>query len=121
MEKFILAGVGDAVVYDGLGNQIVQSKTFTETSFNVTVTAEDIRGGLSNPILGKYFHDSMLTGKLTDALFDLNYIALNVGGNITVGWRCYNSRKYTTTVENTITVSGTPVEFGAAGVIGWYT
>jgi len=44
MEKYILAGVGDVVFYDGQGNQIVRSKTFTETSLNVTVTAEDIRG-----------------------------------------------------------------------------
>lgn len=121
MEKYILAGVGDVVFYDGQGNQIVRSKTFTETSLNVTVTAEDIRGGLSNPILGKYFHDSMLAGKFTDALFDLNYMALNTGGNIVVGGDATAQESVTTTAENTITVQGTPVAFGSSGTIGWYT
>jgi len=44
MDKYIIAGVGDILGLDGQGNQIVQSKTLTESSISIQVTAEDIRG-----------------------------------------------------------------------------
>lgn len=81
----------------------------------------DIRGGLSNPLLGRYFHDSLLESNITDALFDMTYIALNVGGEITVGGDSLITESVTTTTANKVTVTGTPVAFGNAGTIGWMT
>lgn len=81
----------------------------------------DIRGGLSNPLLGRYFHDSLLESNITDALFDMTYIALNVGGEITVGGDSLITESVTTTTANEVTVTGTPVAFGNAGTIGWMT
>lgn len=81
----------------------------------------DIRGGLSNPLLGRYFHDSLLESNITDALFDMTYIALNVGGEITVGGDSLVTESVTTTTANKVTVTGTPVAFGNAGTIGWMT
>lgn len=70
----------------------------------------------------RYFHDSLLEANITDALFDLNYIALNAGGNITVGDGTALARESVEiTVENQITIQGTPVKFGDAGTVGWYT
>jgi hypothetical protein len=122
MDKYILAGVGTATAFNqSTGAMIFNATTFTESSLNLTVTGEDIRGGLSNPVLGKYFHDAMLQATLTDALFSLPYVALNAGGDITVGGNTITDETITTTVANTITVSGTPVDFGGLGTIGWYT
>ena len=42
------------------------AKTLTESTFNFAITAEDIRGGKGNGLLGRYFHDSTLTATLTD-------------------------------------------------------
>lgn len=81
----------------------------------------DIRGGLSNPLLGRYFHDSLLESNITDALFDMTYIALNVGGEITVGGDSLVTESVTTTTANKVTVTGTPVAFGSAGTVGWMT
>lgn len=81
----------------------------------------DIRGGLSNPLLGRYFHDSLLESNITDALFDMTYIALNVGGEITVGGDSLITESVTTTTANEVTVAGTPVAFGSAGLVGWMT
>lgn len=81
----------------------------------------DIRGGLSNPLLGRYFHDSLLESNITDALFDMTYIALNVGGEITVGGDSLITESVTTTTANEVTVTGTPVAFGNAGLVGWMT
>jgi hypothetical protein len=121
MEKFILAGVGTIEGFTQSTTspqKIFTSTTLQESSLNTSVTAEDIRGGLSNPLLGRYFHDSLLESSITDALFDMTYIALNTGGQITVGGDSLVTESVTTSTANEITVVGTPVNFGNAGTVG---
>lgn len=118
--RFILAGVGDIQLFDqGTGEIIVTSKTLTDSGINFSVTAEDIRGGKANAILGKYFHDTAMELTLTDALFSLEYLALNVGGTITASSDVLTTEQVTTTVADTITVTNTPQNFGSVGTIGW--
>ena len=121
-ERFILAGVGDIQLFDqSTGEIIVTSKTLTDSGINFSVTAEDIRGGMANAILGKYFHDTAMELTLTDALFSLEYLALNVGGTITASSDVLTMEQVTTSVADTITVTGTPKNFGSLGTIGWYS
>ena len=118
-ERFILAGVGDIQLFDqSTGEIIVTSKTLTDSGINFSVTAEDIRGGMANAILGKYFHDTAMELTLTDALFSLEYLALNVGGTITASSDVLTMEQVTTSVADTITVTGTPKNFGTLGTIG---
>lgn len=121
-DKFILASVGNVTLFDpSTGDIIVTSKTLTESGINFSVTAEDIRGGMANKLLGQYFHDSAMGLNLTDALFSLEYLALNVGGNITIGGDAMTSEQVTISTANKITVSSTPKKFGNIGIIGWAT
>jgi len=121
-ERFILAGVGDIQLFDqSTGEIIVTSKTLTDSGINFSVTAEDIRGGMANAILGKYFHDTAMELTLTDALFSLEYLALNVGGTISASADVLTMEQVTTTVADTITILGTPQDFGGLGTIGWYS
>ena len=118
--KFILAGVGDIQLFDqGSGEIIVTSKTLTDSGINFSVTAEDIRGGKANAILGKYFHDTAMELTLTDALFSLEYLALNVGGTITAGSNVFKTEQYTIATADTIITQETPQMFGSVGTIGW--
>ena len=39
----------------------------------------------SNPLLGDISTTSILEGNITDALFNLQYLALNVGGEVVIG------------------------------------
>ena len=49
--KVFLAGVMDAFVY--AGNQLMfTAKTLVDSSITFTLTAEDIRGGKANALLG---------------------------------------------------------------------
>lgn len=124
MDKYILAGVGtiEAFTQSSTSPQkIFTSQTLQESGLTTNVTAEDIRGGLSNPLLGRYFHDSIFEANITDALFDMTYIALNVGGDITVGGATLKTEPVEVAVANQITIQGTPVAFGNAGTVGWYT
>lgn len=120
MEKYILAGVGTVTGFDG-DSLLFNAKTLTESSASLSVTAEQIRGGLSNPLLGQYFHDAMLDLTITDALFNLQYLALNAGGNITVGGESIENEQVTTVAADTITVAGTPVDLWGLGTKGWYS
>lgn len=62
-----------------------------------------------------------MSATITDALFNLQYLALNVGGNITIGGSSLVTESVTTTVANQIIITGTPVAFGTAGTVGFYT
>ena len=62
MTKYILAGVGTVEAFtQSLTNpeKVLTATTLQESGLTISVTAEDIRGGLSNPLLGRYFHDSI--------------------------------------------------------------
>lgn len=55
MDKYILAGVGTIEAFTQSSTsptRIFTSQTLQESGLTTSVTAEDIRGGLSNPLLG---------------------------------------------------------------------
>lgn len=112
MAKYILAGVGTAQMYSqGYGEYIGSTKTLTESGISFAVTEEEIRGGLGNSVLGSYFHDTGLSLNMTDALFSLEYLALNVGGTISAGADIITTEQVTVGANGKITVSQTPQEF----------
>lgn len=121
MSRYILAGVGRAEAFNpSTGDLILKSNTLTDSGIEFSITAEDIRGGRANKLLGQYFHDSAMSLTLTDALFSLEYLALNVGGTITAGGDVFESEQVVAGNEQ-ITVTGTPVDFNGIGTIGWYS
>ena len=118
MRKYILAGVGVGMGIDSTGALVVQGDTYTESSLSIEVTSEQIRGGLANPLLGLYFHDSTMNATLTDALYSMEYLSLKMGAAITVGSNGIVLESITTTTANEITVAGTPVALHNFGLIG---
>lgn len=122
MGKYVLAGtLGMKLIQQGSGNIIARSQTLQENSLSLSVSSEDIRGGLSNPLIAKYFHDSVMEVKITDAVFDLEYLAAEVGGEVINGADVVNEETVTISTANTITVSNTPQDFLGLGTIGWYS
>jgi len=120
--KYALAGtLLNRVLSPVNGNEIFRTESLQDNTISVSVTEEEIRGGLANKKLASYFHDSILNVTLTDALFDLNYLAQNFGGQVSVGGDVFYNETITTTVNNQITVTNTPVAFLNFGTIGRYT
>lgn len=117
-QNHYLAGVGTALLFKG-NDLIGVAKTLTESTFNFAITAEDIRGGKGNGLLGRYFHDSTLTATLTDAMFDLNYIALSLGVNVESGGLSVKEEELKVGADSTVTTAETPVAFDGT-MIGWY-
>lgn len=122
MKKYVVAGVGVADGYT-IGNSpqpIFTSNTLQEQALSLGLTAEDIRGGMANKLIARYFHDSLLECNLTDATFSLEYLALNAGATIQTSTDSIVTESAVVGTGGTVTVSQTPVKFGdSANVIGW--
>lgn len=87
MPNYILGDVlnAEAFVRDNDGKLVhyFSAKTMTESTINVSVSAEEIRGGWGNQLIAKLFHDTAVNVTLTEAMFSMAYIAAQVGSEIT--------------------------------------
>ena len=115
------AGPARALFFSG--DQLIGiGKTLSDTTFNTSITAEEVRGGPGNLLYGQYFHDSSLTISITDSMFNLKYVAANLGVDVTKGGiTIYESGKAgeSVTTPGQITLTNTPVAFDGT-LIGWY-
>lgn len=126
MSKYYIGGVANVSAFqyvDGKLEHFFDAKTLTDSSINVSVSNEEIRGGDGAQLLGKFFHTTVFNLSLTDALFDLNYIAAQVGSSVdatgsTVTMGSYKVSNGTITVEEG---EISPLQFaeGDAAMIGW--
>ena len=116
--NYVAGGVGKALIF--LGNQLWGiANTLSDNTFDFTITAEDIRGGKKNVLLGQYFHDSNLAINLTNALFNFDDIALVIGSPVTQGSLSFKEEQVTAGQGGTLQASETPVAtYGE--VVGWY-
>lgn len=106
-------------MFDG-DNLFGTATTLTESSLNIGISAEDVRGGESAGLLGRYFHTSTFELTLTDALFDLKYIAASVGANIQAGGDVLMNEQLVA-AENKLTLSKLPVPLkGCGDIYVWY-
>ena len=117
MSNYIAGGVGKALMF--LGDELYGvAKTLSDNTFDFTITAEDIRGGKKNVLLGQYFHDSNLSINLTNALFNFEDIALAIGSPIEHGGLSVKEEQVTAG-EGTLTATSTPIAVGGK-ILGWY-
>ena len=80
------AGVADADMFSGT-QLVVSAKTLTESTVSTEVSSEDIRAGKGAKLFGRYFHTSKMSIKMTDAMFNMDYIAANIGSVKSIGGR----------------------------------
>ncbi len=100
----------------------IYGKTLSDTTFDASITGEEVRGGPGNLLYGKYFHDSNLNIQITDALFNLQYVAASLGVDVEQGGvTLYESAKAGETVATggKITLTNTAVAFDGA-ILAWY-
>lgn len=119
MARLIMAGVASVDIFDG-DNLFGTATTLTESSLNIGISAEDVRGGEGAGLLGRYFHTSTFELTLTDALFDLKYIAASVGANIQAGGDVLMNEQLTAAGKK-LTLSKLPVPLkGCGDTYAWY-
>lgn len=119
-QKVFLAGVGEATLL--AGDQIIlEAKALTDSSINVGLTAEDIRGGRQAQLIGRYFHSSTFGLELQDAMFRLEYIALNVGSKINPADVGELTTEQVIAGSETLKITGKATDIFGMGTIGWYS
>ena len=121
MANIFTAGPARALFF--YGQQLIGvGRTLSDTAFNATITGEEVRGGQGNMLYGKYFHDSSLGIDITDAMFNLQYVAASLGVDVNQGGvSLYESAKAGETVgaSGKITLTETAVAFDGA-ILAWY-
>lgn len=103
MANYILGGVMNAEAFierDGKLEHYFSAKTLTDSTVNISVTSEEIRGGEGAQLLGRFFHTSNFGVNLTDALFDFKYLEAQIGSDIAED----GEGKYF--IEEVVTVAG---------------
>lgn len=118
-QNHFLAGVGTALLFKG-DDLIGVASTLTESTFSFSITAEEIRGGKGNALFGKYFHDSNLNVTLTDAMFNLQYMAASLGVNVEQGGISVMEEELAVvSAGGSVDLTETPIAFDGT-MIGWY-
>lgn len=118
MQAF-LGGVADVELYKG-NSLFALAKTMIDTSVAFSITLEDVRAGRGAKLWGKYAHSSTMNVTLTDVMFKLDFIASNVGGNISIGGDVTEAEEVTLGAGGTFSVKKTPALFNNS-LIGWYS
>lgn len=88
MAKRFLASTGVGVLFakeDNDMRMVAHVNTLTESTLSISSTQEEVRAGQGAKLYGRFNHDAGLTVTLTDAMFDLNYIAWQVGSELQRG------------------------------------
>lgn len=119
MNSYILGSVGYAEGFLN-GQRVLKSKTLLNNSISFSVNPTEVRGGEGNALIGTLFFDSTFNMSLEDSTFALEYLALKTGSNITTGVTDWATEQITVATANEITVTGTPVDFGGFGKVGFY-
>lgn len=81
--KYFLVSVANAVGRDpATGAGLFYGTTNASTAVNLSMTEEEIRGGINNVIQGVYMHDKTLEVTIEKPTFARSFLALNVGSDI---------------------------------------
>lgn len=109
-----LAGVGHATIMDG-DKIVATANTLIDSSITIGVSMEEVRAGMGAKLYGKYAHSSTFDLKLTDAMFNLEYLAMNTGSEVTIGGDALINETLTAGADKKLALSKTAVPFWTNG------
>lgn len=108
MSMVFLAGVANCEIFDG-DELVASARTLIDSSITIGVTLEELRGGQGNALWGKYAHTSTFDLKITDAMFNINYLAMNVGADVGIGGDVFKYEQLKSDGTGKITLSAVAV------------
>jgi len=109
--------VGNATLFDG-ERLVASANTLIDSGITIGLSFEDIRAGQGNKLYGRYAHTSTFDLKLTDAMFNLEYITMNTGSDISLGGDVMVDEELTSTAKK-ITLSKTAVAISGSKVYAY--
>ncbi len=122
MTKKFLVSVADIRIYNiDNDNLLAVGKTLIDSSLDMTLGNTDIRGGRGNQLLSTYYHTSNLELKVSETQFNLDFLAMTVGQDVSTNTNVYTEETITLGALGTGTVLGTPLAVATATIYGWVT
>ena len=109
--------MGNATLFDG-ERLVASANTLIDSGITIGLSFEDIRAGQGNKLYGRYAHTSTFDLKLTDAMFNLEYLAMNTGSDISLGGDVMVDEEQTSTAKK-ITLSKTAVAISGSKVYAY--
>ena len=82
MAKRFLASVANVELFERVNGELkhfASAHTLTDSSIGFQISMEDVRGGQGAKLFGRFGHTTGMTLQMTDAMFDINYLRLNLG------------------------------------------
>lgn len=62
--------------------KLMSVRTYTNSSLSISSSNEEIRAGQGAKLYGRFNHSAGMTVQLEDAMFDMNYIRLQIGADL---------------------------------------
>lgn len=109
--------MGNATLFDG-ERLVASANTLIDSGITIGLSFEDIRAGQGNKLYGRYAHTSTFDLKLTDAMFNLEYLAMNTGSDISLGGDVMVDEELTSTSKK-IKLSQTAVAISGSKVYAY--
>ena len=120
IKKFVTS-VADAYGYDTSGNLLFVGKTLLDSSLATALSSADVRGGKGAPLLYTYYHSPDMTVEISDAQWNLDFLANATGGTVVTGSNVYYEENVTLGAGGTGTVTKTPLAVTGTTIYGWVT
>lgn len=109
--------MGNATLFDG-ERLVASANTLIDSGITIGLSFEDVRAGIGNKLYGRYAHTSTFDLKLTDAMFNLEYLAMNTGSDISLGGDVMVDEELTSTAKK-IKLSQTAVAISGSKVYAY--
>lgn len=121
MTKKFLTSVADAYGYnDSTGALLFVGKTLLDSSIETSLGNSDVRGGRGNQLQYVYYHTAEMNITISDAQWNLDFLAVGVGASVATGNNVY-AEETITLVASAGTVAGTPLAVTGSTLYGWVT
>lgn len=118
MRKF-LTSVADVYGYDENDVLLFSAKTLLDSSIETSLGNSDVRAGRGNQLQYVYYNTAEMNINLSDAQWNLDLIAQNVGAEKATGNNVYTEETITLGAGGSGTVTGTPLAIQGATIYGW--
>lgn len=120
-QKKFLVSVADVFGYDENDNLLFAGKTLLDTSIETALSNTDVRGGRGNQLLYVYYQGADMTFTISDAQWNLDFVAATVGEDVATGTNIYTEETVTLAGGGAGTVVGTPIAIQGTALYGWVT
>lgn len=120
MKKFLVS-TADVYGYDSNQQLVLLGKTLLDSSIETTLANTDVRAGRGNQLQYIYYHTAEMNVNISDAQWNLDFLAKQVGQSVETGSNIYVEENVTLGGGGAGTVVGTPLAVVGSSVYGWVT